>query len=461
MFCIVDAVQTGRVVPEKVPVDHRSSMLDEKDTRRREKQRRKDAQVRSLCLSCSPCLRRCKFVCLRRCEFMCLRRCVCVQSGTATPVDFTGQQTDEAAEADREARRERRQRRRDDRAKRQGGAAPDDADMAASVADSRGGGGGGDGGEEDFSEGDGPLPDIPGAPKGRDRALKHGGHLAPMDRVGTDGVQVNPRKRGRAARIERDLVRMKNENQRCVRAVAGDRLALVSCRVSRVLAAGVLSFSTPSCRPCRCRRRCRVASLYCRAFVSNPRCDAASSACICRCAVCVSACRCRLADELARVREELRHKEMEVAQLEADALTRKAIGASDGPKLEEQARRYRVSLNEEMKLVRLVVIPAKRCSDRLWRAHVLAVAFQVFRESCGYVLRCECVCARGRRRRSRRSLSVRRRASLEKRRATQRCLPCSGKRSSRSETRTSTRHVRTARRTCARGWTATTSWVPA
>ncbi len=60
------------------------------------------------------------------------------------------------------------------------------------------------------------MPVIPGAAVGRDRGLKHGGDLAPLSRRGTDGVQVNPRKRARGAKVERDIVRMRNENQRCV-----------------------------------------------------------------------------------------------------------------------------------------------------------------------------------------------------------------------------------------------------
>ena len=78
----------------------------------------------------------------------------------------------------------------------------------------------------DSSEGDGPLPDIPGAPTGRDRALKHGGHLAPMETGGSQGITVNPRKRGRGVNIERDVVRMHNENQRCVGLA---RLAVLYC----------------------------------------------------------------------------------------------------------------------------------------------------------------------------------------------------------------------------------------
>ena len=67
---------------------------------------------------------------------------------------------------------------------------------------------------QDVSGEEGPLPVFPGAPTGRDRALKHGGHLAPMARVGSERITVNPRKRGRGATIKRDMVRMRNENQR-------------------------------------------------------------------------------------------------------------------------------------------------------------------------------------------------------------------------------------------------------
>ena len=70
------------------------------------------------------------------------------------------------------------------------------------------------GDDSDLSEGEGPLPIIPGAPSGRDRALKHGGHIAPMGQAGSDGIPVNPRKRGRGVHMERDMVRMRNENQR-------------------------------------------------------------------------------------------------------------------------------------------------------------------------------------------------------------------------------------------------------
>ena len=67
---------------------------------------------------------------------------------------------------------------------------------------------------QDVSGEEGPLPVLPGAPTGRDRALKHGGQLAPMVGVGSEGITVNPRKQGRGATIERDMVRMRNENQR-------------------------------------------------------------------------------------------------------------------------------------------------------------------------------------------------------------------------------------------------------
>jgi hypothetical protein len=37
-----------------------------------------------------------------------------------------------------------------------------------------------------------------------------------METGGSQGITVNPRKRGRGVNIERDVVRMHNENQRCV-----------------------------------------------------------------------------------------------------------------------------------------------------------------------------------------------------------------------------------------------------
>ena len=179
--------------------------------------------------------------------------------------EMMAKQTDEAAEADREARRERRRARREEKLRRTGAGGEwcwrifvchglsalcvervmrlllrpaktsvesrvfvipcagvemstlndsrfsDDLNESKSAADRRG-----QLSEDDAedSEGEGPLPVVPGAAVGRDRGLKHGGDLAPLSRMGTGGVQINPKRRARGAKVEKEIVKMRTENQR-------------------------------------------------------------------------------------------------------------------------------------------------------------------------------------------------------------------------------------------------------
>jgi hypothetical protein len=57
----------------------------------------------------------------------------------------------------------------------------------------------------------------------------------------------------------------------------------------------------------------------------------------------------RLSDELARIREELRLKEREVAALESHAQSRMSLGDPTGKRLMENAAAQRDALTEEMK----------------------------------------------------------------------------------------------------------------
>lgn len=182
--------EAGRIVPEKVVLDYKANAKADAEKRRKERTR----QALSRSLGGPP-----------------------GQDHTVlTPEEMLAQQTDEAAEMDREARRERRKQRREEKAARMAADATAGS-LSTSALDTTTAteGGATFGDEEEYdSEGEGPLPNIPGAPIGRERGMKHGGDLAPLSRVGTDGVQINPRRRARGAKVEREIVKMRNENQR-------------------------------------------------------------------------------------------------------------------------------------------------------------------------------------------------------------------------------------------------------
>jgi hypothetical protein len=111
-----------------------------------------------------------------------------------------------------------------------------------------------------------------------------------METGGSQGITVNPRKRGRGVNIERDVVRMHNENQRCVgscgllfcpavvcvRVVVCLPLAVGLCPPASCISlavdhlfCGILEAFRACCSSCRCCwwDTCAMFDVFCGCFM--------------------------------------------------------------------------------------------------------------------------------------------------------------------------------------------------